>query len=145
MAGAGVVVAVEDQALTDLLRELHRRGTDLTPVFADFGEHLLMSHDDRFASQQAPDGTPWVPLSPRYQARKPKNADKILILEGLLSGQLSYDSGPDQLLFGSNQVYAATHQFGDAGRGIPARSYFGMTDADEVELIELLRDHLGRA
>ena len=119
-----------------------RQGSNLTDVFADFGEHLLISHRERWDRQEAPDGTPWVPLSPKYQATKKKNADKILVLEGYMRDQLTYQVSPNSLQFGSNKIQAASHQFGDPDRGIPAREHLGMTDDDKTMLLEIASEHL---
>ncbi|MFV9531208.1 phage virion morphogenesis protein, partial [Pseudomonas aeruginosa] len=46
-------------------------------------------------AQRAPDGTPWAALSPRYQARKRRNRDKILTASGdlrKLAGQVEGDT-----------------------------------------------------
>ena len=82
------------------------------PMLRDMGEYLLIAHDARFAGQSAPDGTPWPALSPRYQRRKRKNADKILMLDGYLKNLLRYQVDGGELLFGSDRPYAAIQHFG---------------------------------
>ncbi len=82
------------------------------PLLRDIGEYLLIAHDQRFASQTSPDGTPWQALSPAYQRRKRKNQDKILVLDGYLKNTLRYQVSNDELLFGTNRQYAAIHHFG---------------------------------
>lgn len=82
------------------------------PMLRDMGEYLMIAHDQRFASQTAPDGTPWQALSPRYQRRKKKNQDKILQLDGYLKNTLRYQVNGDELVFGSNRKYAAIQHFG---------------------------------
>lgn len=81
-------------------------------MLRDIGEYLLIAHDRRFASQTAPDGTPWQPLSPAYQRRKRKNPDKILVLDGYLKNTLRYQVRGDELVFGTNRKYGAIHHFG---------------------------------
>jgi phage virion morphogenesis protein len=78
----------------------------------DIGELLLIIHQARFRAQQAPDGTPWQPLSPAYRKRKRKNQDKVLTLDGHLRNTLRYQLDGDDLLFGSDRPYGAIHQFG---------------------------------
>jgi len=140
MAGANIQIQVDDAQLLAALDNLIKAGTNMTPMFADIGEHLLLSHAERFDRQVDPDGVPWEPLSDAYQARKPKNADKILVLDDYLRGLLAYNPHADELEFGSNRVYAATHQFGDESRGIPARPFLGVSDEDGDEIIQILRD-----
>jgi phage virion morphogenesis protein len=142
MAGVGVSVDVQDRELGQLLARLHRQSADLSEPFADIGEYLLQAHDDRFAAQESPDGTPWAPLSPGYLARKPKNQDKILVLDGILADTLGYNADPTELTFGTNRIYGATHHFGDPERGIPERPWLGLSDDDQAEVLDILSDHL---
>ncbi|MEJ1384876.1 MAG: phage virion morphogenesis protein, partial [Candidatus Sedimenticola sp. (ex Thyasira tokunagai)] len=95
MAGASIRVdhQISDQAVIDALDRLILAGGNLEPAFADYGEHLLISHDERYERQEAPDGTPWEPLNPKYQARKKKNADKILVLDSFMRDLLAYNAG----------------------------------------------------
>lgn len=145
MAGANFTIEVDDAAPRGMLDRLLAFGGDLTPAFSDIGEYLLNSHRQRFADQQAPDGTSWQPLSPKYQARKKKNRDKILVFEGWLVGRLGYDARPDELVFGTPMIYGATHHFGDPGRNIPARPFLGLSNDDRGGVLDILRDHAQRA
>lgn len=138
---AGVSVEVDDRQVLAALGELIARVEDTRPVFEDIGEYLLRAHDDRFQSQRAPDGTPWQPLSPAYQARKKRNADKILQLEGNLR-DLSYDASRDGVVLGTNRIYGATHQFGRPEAGIPPRPFLGVSDDDRAEILDIVRDSL---
>ncbi len=131
---------------------------------AEIGELLMQSHRRRFIDQKAPDGTPWAPLSPAYKAKKKQNADRVLVLHGLLAGTLRYQVGVEGLLFGTDRVYGAVHQFGakkgQFGQGtyttrkgsfpipwgnIPARPYLGVSEEDKVEIAELIKDRLAAA
>lgn len=138
---AGVRIQVDDRAAREVLDALAERMSDAETLFTDIGEYLLRSHDERFEAQEAPDGTPWEPLSPRYRARKRRNADKILQLEGNLR-DLVYDASRDGLELGTNRIYGASHQFGRPEAGIPARPLLGLSADDEAELIEIVQDHL---
>lgn len=82
------------------------------PLFRDIGEYLLIAHHQRFNDQKSPAGEKWQALSPRYKARKKKNKDKILRLDGRLANDLRYQVSDTELLFGSNKPYAAIHHFG---------------------------------
>ncbi|MEJ1358333.1 MAG: phage virion morphogenesis protein [Candidatus Sedimenticola sp. (ex Thyasira tokunagai)] len=144
MAGASIRVdyKISDQAVTDVLDRLVLAGGDMETAFSDFGAYLELSHLERFDRQEAPDGTPWEPLNPKYQARKKKNADKILVLEGFMRDLLAYNASTSGLEFGTNQIQGATHQFGDPARGIPERPFIGLSPADETELLDTLQEHL---
>ncbi len=138
------------------LNRLLQSGRNLSPVLKDIGEHLLDSTQQRFARQTAPDGSLWQALSPQYQSAKKRNANKILMLDGHLSGTLRWQVSGNTLLFGSDRVYAATHQFG-AKKGtfgktkgdksipwgdIPARPFLGLSAADERDIVDIVHDHL---
>ena len=128
-------------------------------MFAEMGEELLAIHFARFTAQQAPDGTPWTPLKEWYRESKKKNADKILTLDGHLSGTLRYQASDTGVVFGSDRPYAAIHQFGGTitaknakalnvqGRPvksvtIPARPWLGLSIDDEQRLLDIARKHL---
>ncbi|QLB15881.1 phage virion morphogenesis protein [Mannheimia granulomatis] len=128
-------------------------------MFAEMGEELLAIHFARFTAQKAPNGTPWQPLKDWYRESKKKNADKILTLDGHLSGTLRYQASDTGVVFGSDRPYAAIHQFGGTiatknakalnvqGRPvksvtIPARPWLGLSADDEQRLIDIARKHL---
>ena len=128
-------------------------------MFAEMGEELLAIHFARFVAQKAPDGTPWTPLKDWYRESKKKNADKILTLDGHLSGTLRYQASDAGVVFGSDRPYAAIHQFGGTitaknakalnvqGRPaksvtIPARPWLGLSIDDEQRLLDIARKHL---
>lgn len=86
-----------------------------------------------------PDGQAWAEWSERY-GRTRNSGQSLLQSEGDLLDSIQYLVGRDVVEVGSNLIYAATHQYGDDARGIPARPYLGLSDEDERELDELLRD-----
>lgn len=94
----------------------------------------------------APDGTPWAPWSPRYaeSLKRPNRrlaASLLVSTQGLLDSIENLTTG-DEIMVGSNLVYAAIHQFGgDTSRGhppIPARPYLGISAANGVEIEQLV-------
>lgn len=145
MAGASIQVDFQDQQVQRVLAELLHRAEDLTEAFEGIGIYLSGSHDERWDDQQSPDGAPWAPLSPKYQQRKKRNRDKILVLDELLQGSLAFNASKDSVEFGTNLIYGATHQFGDDSRNIPARPFLGISEDDEAEILEILRDYLALA
>lgn len=114
-------------------------------VFNDIGEYLLISHRDRWGQGVSPGGEPWEPLSARYRARKRKNKDRILVLEGDLRDTLRYQADAARLAFGTDRIQGATHQFGDPERNIPARPFLGLSEADEAEVRAIVQDHINQA
>lgn len=139
---AGAYVTVNDREVRQALRKLERRAGNLREAFQDIGESLKISYRERFERQEAPSGEPWAPLSEEYRRRKRKNRDRILMLEGYLADMPRYRTTPDELEFGTNRIYGATHQFGDPSRGIPARPFLGLSDDDEQMVLEILEEFL---
>ena len=142
---ARISIRVEGLEEVNRLFARLRRAGALAPALRSIGEALLNSTDDRFDAQAAPDGTPWTPLDPRTVRRKKKNADKILTEEGELRGSLVYQEGPDEVSVGSPTKYAATHQFDDPNRNIPARPFLGLSADDRAEIERIARDRLAKA
>lgn len=109
---AGVTLEFDAVAALAVVNEAAAALADTAPMLRDIGEFLLIAHDQRFASQASPDGTPWQALSPAYLKRKKKNRDKILVLDGFLKNTLRYQVNNNELLFGTNRIYGAMMHFG---------------------------------
>lgn len=93
-------------------------------------------------TKAAPDGTRWPLWSPRYEATR-HGGHGLLMGEGDLDESIQHFlTGPDTVVIGSPLVYAATHQFGDEGRGIPARPFLGYSARDERDLNEVIDEWL---
>lgn len=84
----------------------------------------------------SPEGAPWPEWSEQY-ARTRHSGHSLLQNEGDLTDSILQDAEGDQVLIGSNLVYAATHQFGDPDRNIPERPYLGLSPAnlDAIETV----------
>jgi len=142
MAGVKLEIEVNDEVVRLALERLVEVGGNLEELWQDVGEHLLNTTRERFSAQQDPEGEDWQPLSERYLARKKKNKDKILTLDGYLRSTLAYQVEPHKLLVGTNRVYGATHQLGDEERGIPARPYLGLSEQDKPDIREIIEEHI---
>lgn len=101
---AGATLEFDATAALAVINEVAQAMGRPEPLLRDIGEYLMIAHDQRFSSQTSPEGTPWQALSPRYQRRKRKNGDKILVLDGYLKNTLRYQVNGDELLFGSNRL-----------------------------------------
>ena len=101
MAGVTIQVEFDDAEVRRALDRLAKAGADLTPAMQEIGEVLVSSAKERFSDQTSPDGTPWAPLSEHTRARKPRNKDKVLALDGFLRGTLAYRAGADSVEVGS--------------------------------------------
>jgi phage virion morphogenesis protein len=112
MAGTRLII---DQAELDRQNAFmaDQAARDPRGLMPRLGEYLQGSTQKRFKTQTAPDGTQWAPLQKRYARRKRYNKDKVLTLRGYLRSYIHYQvTGGDSVEVGSNQKYAAIHQFG---------------------------------
>lgn len=158
MAGARLQIELESRQVLDALGEMLRRIDNPQGAFEQIGDYLDVAHRDRFDAQRAPDGSPWAPLSDVTLARKKRNRDKVLVLDGYLRDTLRTQASDTELLFGTDRVYGAVHQFGakqgafgTTRRGgpipwgdIPARPWLGIADEDETPILEILERHVLR-
>ncbi|ACQ92370.1 phage virion morphogenesis protein [Tolumonas auensis DSM 9187] len=142
---AGSFVVITHQGIKDaysILQNLYEKTGDLSEPLADVGEHLLLTHRDRWSDQQSPDGAAWAPLSPGYQSRKQRHADEILRLNDDLRDTLNYHADPLALYFGTPLEYGAAHQFGRDDINLPARPYLGLSDQDSEDVLSIISGYL---
>ena len=95
-----------------------------------------------------PDGNAWAPWSARYAkslTRRNRISPRSLLVgegnPGLLESIQNYTAG-EVAEVGTNLIYGATHQFGDETRGIPARPYLGVSEANRAEIEDLVADRM---
>jgi len=154
MAGTNVQVDFDTTELVAALNHVLATGRNLRPVMMEIAEHLHRSTRDRFDREEAPDGTPWAPVTPQTQARK--NAgysagggqkDKLPAPDKILHGAtllLRDNMAPlydeDEAGLAALQAYAATHQFGAPERNIPARPFLGLSPGDQAEILDILAE-----
>ncbi|MEO1974800.1 MAG: phage virion morphogenesis protein [Paracoccaceae bacterium] len=165
-------IDITSDTLTAALSRLSGALTDTTPLMQDIGEYMVKSTNDNFASGTDPDGRPWAPRSQAtldaYAARKDKPGPRPLIgATKSLSSTISYEAGEEEVLWGSNMIYAAVQQFGaEAGEfgarmgtnkkgrsffmpipwgNIPARPFLGVGKDDETGIIEIIEEYLESA
>ncbi|MCE2739674.1 MAG: phage virion morphogenesis protein [Rhodobacter sp.] len=143
MAGVTFTVDLDPALLADAAAVLDRLGTGFLPQLAqDIGAMIERQTKDRIQTEKtAPDGTPWAPWSDRYAATRNtgnRRAHSLLIdSENLLESIQDYTTGTT-VTVGSQTPYSAIHQFG--GRGIPARPYLGLSDANRRDIEDLVID-----
>ncbi|MCG9755026.1 phage virion morphogenesis protein [Shewanella insulae] len=154
MAGSYIKVEYRgEKGIAKALNRLLKQGQNLAPVLGDIGEYLLPSTQQRFVDMQAPDGTPWEPLSGTtldMKAAKGARLDRILTDSGTLADTLHYQISSDTLSLGSNQEYAAMQQLGGItapnsmipGVEIPAREFLGIAPFEKDEVEAMLGNYL---
>lgn len=159
MAGSFITISVEDAAARAMLNKLGQM--DTAPLMRRLGERIQAWTQDRFDAnqQQAPDGTPWAKLNPKYAQNKPRHLqNRKLTLSGHLRKSIRWQLLDSQsVLVGTNMKYAAIHQFGGTIRPkkgkalafggrfvqsvtIPARPYLGISEQDNKEIREIIKD-----
>lgn len=94
-------------------------------------------------TKAAPSGARWARWSPAY-AKTRHPGQSLLQGEGDLLDSITGQVHDEHAEVGSNLVYAATQQFGDESRGIPARPYLGLSRAN-LYALETLTEHWAEA
>lgn len=161
-------------ALTQLQAGLSPAG--LRSPLAEIGEEVKRAVERRFVTSTAPDGTRWAAnaestylgLLSKRDLRKDgrvriPSTDKLankkpLVRTGRLAESFQYQLVMGGVEIGTNDIRAATHQFGAArgaygktARGqpipwgdIPARPFLGLSAADEDTVLGILDDYLAQ-
>ena len=85
-------LTITNQQMVAALTKLKVAGFLDKAFFSAIGEALMISTAERFDREEAPDGTPWEPLSPKYRQRKMRifGEDKILRSRGYLRDTIRY-------------------------------------------------------
>lgn len=113
---AGVTYKIDDADVRGALSRIARSAEHPENALHAIGAYGVHSTQRRFEREQAPDGTPWAPLSPRTAnkrvGRGRRGTGHILRLSGRLYQSLTYEVSPDAVEWGSNVVYARIHQLG---------------------------------
>lgn len=141
MAKPGARVELDwDEGLRRAARQLAEMAQgDFSPLMESIGEELTSSTKGRFAAGRGPDGKKWDGL----KRRRKRKGQRPLLATGRLRRSITSAGDADAVAVGSaSLVYAATHQFGDERRGIPARPFVGISPEDEIEIRDLAVDYL---
>ena len=129
---AGVHIRIETEgtdAITRALRRLIDASAEPDDMLREIGEYLLTSHKERFAAEQSPDGTPWLPLSAEYAARKSRKRPgrPILVFDDLLRGGLRYDvAGGEERFLGTATGFIQGHALQAIAHEIDAPGELGI-------------------
>ncbi|MGF1680213.1 phage virion morphogenesis protein [Photobacterium minamisatsumaniensis] len=149
MAGANYSIRLDGiEYIRERINELLTRGQNLEPAFQDIGEMLLLSHNERWAKQESPNGQPWQSLNEDYKKRKKKNQSLILVLNQHLGRELNYSAWRIGMTFGTPYEYGAIHHFGGSpemrpqNAAIPTRPWLGVSDVDTEQIYQILSDFL---
>lgn len=148
MSGVKLNIQFDGKQIARELNQIVDSVQDRTALHRDVGEYMQLSTAERFAKEQAPDGTPWAPLKESTKKRKTKNRNSILRENDFLRDTLAYEADSSAMEFGSNRVQAALMQWGgtdDMAPGpaaVEARPFVGVSNDDEDEIELLAEDFL---
>lgn len=171
MTGFGLIVD-DRSVLTALLHLAERVApSGMAGAMEEIGEDLTESTQQRFSNGIAPDGSRWAPLAEGTvlarlasiggaygkktgQLTKQGSAAvmgmKPLVETGMLQDGFRYQliDGGAGVAIGTNRFAgewdggAAVHQFGSKDGRIPARPFLGLSVADKVSVLEIIKRHL---
>lgn len=139
-------IEIDDSEVTKALRNLQAAADDMTPVMRDIAGVLADSVEESFeqetdlaANEKWPDLKDKTKLAREKQGKWP---GRMLQVSGQLAASIQSEYGPDFAAVGTNKIYAATHQFGDPNRNIPARPFLGIGQDDRDEILDIIKNHL---
>ena len=139
MAGVGASLELRGVERLNKVLEL-LGGVDPQQILSVLGNIVEKQTVDRLIDgKESPDGEAWPEWSPRY-ARSRHSNQNLLQSSGDLIDSIQSIVGVNGAEIGSNIEYAASHQFGDANRGIPQREFLGISSDNINELQNTLED-----
>lgn len=120
------------------------KGQNLRPALNAIEGTIMDSMADTFEKEGVPK---WENLSKRRQAervRKGRGANSPKLRDdSILINSIVPKIEGNKVRIGTNNKYAATHQYGDKKRNIPARPFLVYRKKDDEEIREILGRHFG--
>lgn len=139
-----------DQVLARGFSRFGDKIQDFRPLWEDLKVDFHRIEDEQFDSQGARGGTPWAPLSPRYEAWKAKYfpGQPLLRLTGWMWGVFAVGTGmmyttePLRLKIEPPMSYAGIHQRGNPRGNLPRRPVVVMTEADKENWVKRIHNYI---
>ena len=146
---AGVTLTQDTKGLEDLAERLNQLASaDYDDLLEQIGSTVESQTRRRLSEEkEAPDGSPWEPLSNDWAARKSqRSSGGMLEYQGHLLDSIAYQVTGDEVEIGTGLIYGAIHQLGgeSVGKPIPARPYLGLSSDNENELNEVIEAWLNQ-
>ena len=144
MTGAAVQVT---HNLHSMLADLQALAVDPSSFLDDIGNALIENVRQGFIGSESPDGESWQEIQTRRKSKGVlrKAGDPPLRDNGNLMDSISYAVNGTVLTIGSDSIYAATHQYGDKKRSIPARPFLPLNgllpSGWESDIEDVLQEH----
>jgi phage virion morphogenesis protein len=140
--------------VTRELAKLAARIKNIDAAFEDMGASIETETKQRFEVAKSPEGEPWKGLAESTLLKRGRVGDggKAAILQDQrhLFESITHKVQPGiGTMVGTSMIYGRIHQLGGmAGRGrkvkIDARPYLGLSEEGRREMVEILKDHVGR-
>ncbi|MDO5614442.1 MAG: phage virion morphogenesis protein [Paracoccus sp. (in: a-proteobacteria)] len=110
----GVTIRIDVDEISDGLRAMLSRLSNLRGFYKNVGKHMVNSVDQNFRQEVAPDGTPWQALSAARIKQRARTSSELGILRdtGDLLDSLNADATDNGVSIGVLSKYAKIHQFG---------------------------------
>lgn len=160
-----ISLELDDREVQRALDGLSARLSDMAPVMHRVMEVMEEGTRKHFEEERGPDGQKWKPLADstllaymrraagkdgiltkrgntRAKAMRALTQKKILVDFPRLSTDIGKEFSSMSAMLTSVQPYAATHQFGDDKRNIPARPFFGFSEAIKAGIIDAVTNYL---
>lgn len=115
MTDDSIKITHNSKEINDKLLELAKRVKNPKPVLREIGHVIRNYVDEKFETEGQYNGEKWQDWTPKYKkkrAKKKRGEGKILSLEGELRESIVDKITSDTLEVGTNQPYAAIHNFG---------------------------------
>jgi len=156
MSGFNISISLNDVEVRRGIGGLLTAAEDLTPLLDEIGSYVENTTKLRFSDGVGPDGKAWTP-----SRRAAREGGQTLLNHGHLRDSITYVIQGDEVMIGTNVIYAAIHQFGGVIRPksakklafrtpdglrlvdqvtIPARPYLGVNDEDKQEIRYIFKD-----
>lgn len=148
-------IKIENAGVIDALNEVLARTSDLTPAMQLIAAVMESAAEGAFANEADPvTGTPWEKLSNKttipLRMESGHWPGQILQRSGQLAASVETDYGDSWAAIGTNKPYAAMMFFGGKtsprsaipNQIIPARRFFGLSAADQEDVLKILRQYL---
>jgi phage gpG-like protein len=158
------IIDVQNQAVTDMLRQLMHKGVSSASILPALGEDMVERTKQRFASSTSPDGQRWLAntratlmhylnnrkgFSTKTGRISSKGRNLAIAKKplqgktGQLANRIFYDVEGEDLVLSSSRKYAAMQQFGGSKAqfkqlwgDVPARPFMPITTQGELSTKE---------
>lgn len=145
MSGVQIVYHAPDDVLRTHLARLATIDDGIDKVGKLIGVYMVGEIQDHFANQTLWDDSPMPPSA----AAKARGGQTLIDLGNLRDTYNHFESVGDEVLLGSDSIYAAIHDSGgDAGRGhkshIDARPVLGVNPRNDADIVSEIMQFLAR-